>query len=135
MYILMLDDQQVRHDVVERHFAREHIVLHAFNFDDAVEILNSCQHRIGLAMLDHDLQDFKEQDGRIVERHGAYFVDYMLNFIPEDKWPVQYVLHSYNYNGATNMHIALRKRTDAPITRGVFCGEFVAEIVRSIKAQ
>lgn len=135
MYILLLDDDQMRHEIVERHFSKEHRVLHTFNCDEAIDVLNSCQHRIGLALLDHDLQDFVYEDHRAFERHGLYFVDKMLATVPEDKWPAQFVCHSGNPVGAQNMAVTLRRRTDAPIIRSMFCGDLMVRVANSIRAQ
>lgn len=103
MIILILDDQDIRHDTVERYLSKEHTVLHAFNALEALEIIKSYNGRIGLAMLDHDLQDIVTEDGRKYERHGVYFLAEMFKEIPEDKWPARFILHSHNNVGVKNM--------------------------------
>src|SRR5271169_538039 len=112
MIILLLDDDaDIRHTAVERHLSKEHTVLHAFNAEEALQLLMTYQGKIGLAMLDHDLGDFVvEDDGRRTERHGVYFLQRMFNDVPEEKWPAQFVLHSGNVVGVENMRTDLRNR-------------------------
>jgi len=63
MLILFLDDQEIRHEGAEKHFAKEHTLLHAFDMYEAVDVIKSCKQRIGLAMLDHDLFHYENLNG------------------------------------------------------------------------
>lgn len=111
MYILFLDDQDVRHDLAEKLLsAAGHTVLHAFRCDEAINIIANFVQPIGIAFLDHDLMDIvEEEDGRKTEYHGAYFVDYVVKNIPQDKWFHRAIVHSYNATGAKYMRDTLTK--------------------------
>lgn len=104
MYILFLDDMNVRHTTVDRHLLKDHSILHAWSADDAIQILMSCEHKIDLAFLDHDLQEICiREDGSEYEKHGVYFLSKMFSDVPEDKWPLQFIVHSHNPVGVKNM--------------------------------
>lgn len=134
MFILFMDDQDVRHASVERQFSKEHTVLHAFNADEAIEIILSCKSTIGLAMLDHDMADFAEVDGRKFEKHGVYFLDRLFSEAPKEKWPAQFIIHSRNNVGSENMRVALTMM--AQIASIIpFTVENLALIAERIKAQ
>lgn len=113
MHILFLDDGDIRHESAERHLSKNHTLLHAFHAEEALKILISCQERIGLAMLDHDLNYFVndtgervgyEYDGKKTELHGIWFLNQMFDGVPKDKWPAQFIIHSRNVPAAKNMH-------------------------------
>lgn len=96
MFILFLDDNQVRHDSAEKAFTNSgHTLLHAFTQEDVLQILNSCQERIGLAMLDYDLDQG--------EPTGSEIASQVLNTIAEEKWPARVIVHSNNPDGALNI--------------------------------
>lgn len=135
MFILILDDGDTRHNIVERLLSKEHVVLHAFNADEAIEILKTCNKRVGLALLDHDLGDFvEEENGRKYERHGVYFLAKMFADLPEDKWPAQFILHSGNVVGVQNMLTDLRNR-DQVVDAINFSGDMIKRLAERIKPQ
>jgi CheY-like chemotaxis protein len=136
MIVLFMDDQQVRHDLVEKLFsASKHIVLHAFNAIEALEIIKNSPNRVGLALLDHDLmQIVEEEDGRKWEMHGVWFVSQMLANIEADKMPVSFIIHSYNAAGAKYMYDDLVK--NGHIASMVpFSGDMLKELIAKITVQ
>ena len=136
MIILMLDDDaDIRHTAVEKYLSKEHIVLHAFNCQEGLDLILQCQGKIGLALLDHDMADFLiEEDGMKIERHGAYFLHRMLNEIPEEKWPAQFLCHSGNPVGVDNMLSILRNR-DQVVDAIRFSGEMLRNLAERIRPQ
>lgn len=136
MFILLLDDDaDIRHKAVERHLSPDHVILHTFTADEAIQTIMTCQHRIGLAMLDHDLADFViEEDGRKTERHGVYFLSRMFNDVPEEKWPAQFILHSGNVVGVKNMYTDLRNRGQE-VYPMPFSGMMLDHLAERIKPQ
>jgi CheY-like chemotaxis protein len=131
--ILILDDEQIRHDLTEKYLGKENIILHAFNADEAIAILKASQQRIGLALLDHDLHEFvADETGHKWEKHGGYFVRTMIDMVREENWPAQIVIHSYNSGGAQGMKTTLK-------AKGVyarympFSGEMLRAIVEELK--
>lgn len=134
MLILFMDDQDVRHHSVERCFSKEHTVLHAFNADEAIEIILSCKTTIGLAMLDHDMADFAEVDGRKFEKHGVYFLSRLFTDVPKEKWPAQFIVHSRNNVGNQNMLTDLT-RMEQVVSVIPFTVENLTLIAERIKAQ
>jgi hypothetical protein len=144
MIILLLDDQEIRHATAEKYFARDHILYSAFDADEAIDILLSGKSAIGLALLDHDLNDFVsaesgssvpyEYSGRKIEKHGVYFLNRMFADVPKDRYPAQFVIHSYNQVGAKNMYDKLiEMRQVATILP--FSGDNLRLVVDRIKSQ
>lgn len=133
MLILILDDQQVRHDLTEKYLGAENIVLHAFQADEAIAIIKASQQRIGLALLDHDLGEFvSDETGYKWEKHGAYFVRTMFDLVSEEKWPGQFVVHSNNTYPAEGMKQSLKSK--GLIARYLpFSGEMLRMIAQEIR--
>ncbi len=98
MIILLVDDEQYRHDSAEKHLTKEHVLLHAYNVKEALDIIQSCSEKIGLALLDHDLQDFHEGE----ESTGSTLANKWL-YLDEDKYPARVIAISNNFNGAHNI--------------------------------
>lgn len=133
MLILILDDEQVRHDLTEKYLGNDHTILHAFNADEAIGIIKSSQQPIGLALLDHDLHEFvSDETGYKWEKHGGYFVRMLIDTVPEEKWPAQIVIHSYNPSGADGMKTALKNK--GMYARYMpFSGSMLKQIVQELK--
>jgi hypothetical protein len=108
MIILFIDDTQERHTIVERILSPVHVVLHAYNYADAIEILENSQRPIGLAMFDHDLGDFLIEDDDLVEYDGNKIASYVLRQLSPDKFPARAIVHSWNSGGAENIASKLR---------------------------
>jgi hypothetical protein len=92
MNILIVDDDQTRHDMAEDLFtAAGHVVLHAFSCDEGKEILQAGTVRIGLLMLDHDLG---------VDGSGEDVAKFIVNELDPSYYPAQAVSHSWGGKGA-----------------------------------
>lgn len=134
MLILLLDDDvDIRHKLVDKHLAKEHTIIHTFNVDAAINALLTSQDRIDIALLDHDLGDFVlEEDGSKYERHGVYFLYRMFNEVPEDKLPLQFILHSGNVVGVENMrHMLQNKKQTTTVAR--FSGQMLTDLANKIR--
>lgn len=136
MHILFLDDQDVRHDLAEKHlYAAGHKVLHAFNVREALDIVGNFIGQIGLGMLDHDLGQFvKDSDGRRTEHHGLYFVDQLVKTVPSNKWFPRAIVHSYNQNGAKYMVDMLNKH-GIHSTVDNFSGDMLKRAIAELRIQ
>lgn len=108
MIILFIDDETSRHTVVESVLGKEHTILHAYNYDEAISTFLSCKETIGLAMFDHDLGEFREEDGEIVEYNGSKLASYILNEMDEKLFPARAIAHSLNWHGAVNIASKLK---------------------------
>jgi hypothetical protein len=136
MHILFLDDQVIRHELAEKYLSSAgHTVLHAFNVEEGIDIVSNFVNPIGLALLDHDLNDIREEgDGRKTEYHGAYFVDYIIANVPEAKRFHRAIVHSYNPYGAKYM-------TDKLNTNGIhtkmdnFSGDMLKRVVMELSIE
>lgn len=95
MIILFIDDQEMRHTLVDRYLGKDHKIIHAYNYDDTTNYLNT--NDIDVAMFDHDLMDFiTREDGSKFERTGMDIISHMILTIPKGRWPKQAFVHSYN---------------------------------------
>ena len=65
MFILVVDDEKCRHERFEKIFPQQHVVMHAYNTDEAIDKLQT--YTFGMICLDHDLGD-KKKDGRLLAR-------------------------------------------------------------------
>lgn len=112
MRVLIVDDEHERHE----HYARQydgHVVVHAYNFFDAVDVLSD--ERFDVVQLDHDLNDYVRDDaGKIVldgarprERTGLYVAEYMY-LMPDGARPRRVIVHSWNAIGAARIIHILR---------------------------
>ena len=99
MNILILDDIQARHNVVESLLGEKHTILHAFDVFDAIEILEGNQNRIGLCLLGFRLNSFVENNNGIeVEQTACDLIEYIDAHIPKDKHPCLAIVHSHEAN-------------------------------------
>lgn len=116
MRILVLDDDENRHD----YFARElallgQEVVHTWTYDQCVDALTN-QDRFDVVFLDHDLNDHGVKSvmvggslyGGIQELDGRDVAYYMAQRLDKDKRPGQVVVHSWNPDGAREMVQILR---------------------------
>lgn len=134
MIILFIDDAEDRHSIIESMLGKEHTILHAYNYEEAILAFESSQHTIGLAMFDHDLGDFREENGEVVEYNGAKVAGYVLSFLDEKKFPARAIAHSTNYSGAANIASKLRS---AGIHTDIltFSSEMVKSLASLLKPQ
>lgn len=98
MIILIVDDEEYRHESAEKHLTKDHVLLHAYNVNEAIDVINGCQQKIGLALLDHDLQDFSTG----AELNGSSLATLWLN-LEEGKHPARVIAISNNFQGAHNI--------------------------------
>jgi len=132
MYVLFLDDMQERHDLIEKYLGPHHCVLHAWNYDECIGILNA-ELQLGLIMFDRDLGDFVVENERKIERTGHTVIHYMRDHIPQEKFPPMAIVHSYNEQ-AKYMAEDLHKMGIA--TRQImFSGDLVKQLVQELAAQ
>lgn len=132
MYILFIDDSDERHTLVERYLGKEHAVLSAFTYDEAISLLQA-DIQIGLVMFDRDLGDFIEDEGRKIERNGHTIIRFMQNNIPQEKWPPMAIVHSYN-SEAVHMAEDLNKM-GIPTRQIQFSGDLVKQLVQELAPQ
>lgn len=97
MKIFILDDDPERHEALVRKYPG-HWFRHAYNVPQANELL--AEGHYDIAFLDHDLGDWYKtmvDDKEIaVERTGLDVVRFLLEQIPQDRWPRQVIVHSWN---------------------------------------
>lgn len=98
MIILIVDDSDYRHESAEKHLSNGHTLLHAYTVLEALEIIQGCQAKIGLALLDHDLQDYVKG----VEQTGSTLASLWLG-LEEKKYPARVIVISSNHEGAKNI--------------------------------
>lgn len=133
MIIIFLDDQDIRHTLAEKYLSADHTILHAWNYDEMINILNSCQKRIGLIMFDRSLGDFIEEDGNQVERTGHDVIHYMRDNIISEKYPAMAIVHSYDPQ-AKEMSEDLNKM-GINARQIPFSGEMLKVLVNELKPQ
>lgn len=124
MRILILDDDDMRHNYFRRELAN-HEVVHAHTYDEACDALSS-QDRFDTVFLDHDL-NFEQyrsvqkcDDGYEVELDGKDAAHYLVGRVPQEKRPGQIVVHSWNETGAREMVAILKDGGFTNVVRWVF---------------
>jgi hypothetical protein len=105
MIIVFIDDNDIRHDIVEEILGGSHTILHCYDYGDAIIAFKGCQTKIGLAMFDHDITDYFVEEGthKQVERTGSDIASYILYNLDESHLPARVIAHSSNYSGALNI--------------------------------
>jgi CheY-like chemotaxis protein len=98
MEILILDDDQVRHDWFRSAFAAENH-RSVLSYGDAIVALKA--QRYDVIFLDHDLNE--------EEFTGADVACYIANEMPEEMRPKMVWIHSMNPVGASNIESIIRK--------------------------
>jgi CheY-like chemotaxis protein len=103
--ILILDDQQYRHDVYARRFETfDAEVVHVYNPDEAAEVLG--QMTFDLVFLDHRL-GYYVYEPMPMEVTGLATAK-LIAALPEDMRPKKVVVHSWDTTGSTQMAEVLR---------------------------
>lgn len=113
MKILILDDDDVRHEWFARELGNNELV-HIHTFDEFVETLN--KDSFDVIFLDHDLNDhgyksveiFGMPYSRPTELTGLDAAEHMTN-LPSSKRPDKVIVHSWNPGGARLMMDTLKK--------------------------
>lgn len=101
-FILIVDDEQDRHSLLERKL-RDCDMQHAYSYEDAVHRIKAFagwRKRFDVIYLDHDLGPGKT---------GLDVVDYLTHNLSEELRPERVVVHSLNPVGADNMMRALQR--------------------------
>lgn len=110
MKILYLDDNQFRHDMIERRHPGE--VIHCYTVDEFIDVLADQEHeRFDVVSLDHDLGDFdckslykgQEATGLVACGLMVSREEYRV------KLPEQILIHSSNAGGASSMRSFLER--------------------------
>jgi response regulator of citrate/malate metabolism len=101
MFILIVDDEQVRHNIAENYLSDIPgcSLLHAFTYEEGKELLEMATRPIALLLLDHDLGSGK---------NGSDLAGFILNELDIAKFPAQAVSHSWSAPGAANVTSKLR---------------------------
>ena len=109
--VLILDDEQYRHDAFAVSFAG-HELVHVRSASEAAEALRG--PRFDLAQLDHDLGGHWNGTGRDVAEHIAA--------MPAEARPRLVIVHSFNPPGARLM-VATLKQAGVPASHRPFSPE------------
>lgn len=112
MRILILDDDQTRHDTFARRYAG-HDLTHVYTVAEAQAALIA--GGFDLASFDHDLADFQMErqiDGSVQEREktGYDVVMFLVHEVPSSRWPLEVIVHSWNAPRARQMVETMRDR-------------------------
>lgn len=113
MKILVLDDDDVRHEAFKFAFCTEEL-YQARTHDEAVALLDK-HSPFDRVFLDHDLNDHQYVSR---ERTGLDTAAYIAN-LPREKHPKEVVVHSWNPDGAKYMIQRLRDN-DVRVIRWLF---------------
>jgi CheY-like chemotaxis protein len=92
MRILVLDDEEVRHDAFSLRLLGNEVV-HVWNLEQIQQKLKA-EDAFDLIYLDHDLGE--EADGRDV-------VNFIVRELPQQQWPKEVIVHSWNFYAANQM--------------------------------
>jgi CheY-like chemotaxis protein len=96
MRLLVLDDEQNRHDAFQQRCPCDELT-HVFNVQDALNALRCTLFDV--ATLDYDL-------GATLS--GLEFVTQMIALVPPDRWPAQVIVHTQNPSKGLRMTERLR---------------------------
>lgn len=108
MKILILDDEQVRHDYFKKIFSAqpEAQLTHVTTVAEAIDELEK-NSPFDLVHLDHDLQD-TDYMPYPVERTGADVAHFITRFMAKELHPARVVVHSVNSVGGPNIRNILQ---------------------------
>jgi CheY-like chemotaxis protein len=101
--VLVLDDDQNRHDAFARRLEGCHVV-HAYTAKQAIDHL-ALDERYDLVCLDHDLDLVSLLDDT---GDGREVADFIALHMERAKWPDQVLVHSWNGPAADGMERVLR---------------------------
>jgi len=96
MNILIVDDQQLRHDKFIKEYPDDNL-FHVYNFDSAAQALDT--QKFDMIMLDHDLGDYSGTfaDGTPGKELTGYDVAlYLVRVVAESNWPEYVMIHTLN---------------------------------------
>jgi CheY-like chemotaxis protein len=84
MRLLVLDDEQNRHDAFQQRCPCDELT-HVFNVEEALNAVRCT--RFDVATLDYDL---------CAVSSGLEFVTQMITLVPPDNWPARVLVHTQN---------------------------------------
>lgn len=111
MKILIVDDEQWRHDLYNKAYIGNEVVS-VYSSDDAIKKLQ--EQTFDVIQLDHDLADehYQNLDGQ--HEKTGYDVACYIEQNP-GLWNIKVVIHSLNPAGRNRMYAALRNSLDVKI--------------------
>lgn len=120
--ILVLDDDQKRHEAFKFHLFR-HDITHVYTCDEAIKAIE--QEKWDIIFLDHDLEDrhySSASDGKVeeLEKTGYDVAVHIAKNLPTEKAPQFILIHSWNPVGWKRMFAALMDRRDFKTRRWMF---------------
>ena len=119
--ILVLDDEQARHDVFASILKNED-ATHCYNFDEVIRLM-TFEPRFDMVFLDHDLGTGNSEISDQIDLpyangyHVALFICQDLDF---DKRPGRILIHSWNQVGAQSMESLFRRNGFQDVVRKPF---------------
>jgi CheY-like chemotaxis protein len=119
--ILVLDDEQARHDVFASILKNE-AAVHCYNFDELISLM-TFSPRFDMVFLDHDLgtgnSELSDQVGlpTATGYNVALFICQDLDF---EKRPRKILIHSWNEYGAEKMESLFRRSGFQDVVRKPF---------------
>lgn len=111
MKILILDDEEVRHQAFARIYKGAQVIHHAYALEDFCRVLFS--NRFDLIHLDHDLTE-QEQASTYVDGwgktqyHNGQHAAKKICELPDYLKPKRVIIHSINPDGAKSMRAILQ---------------------------
>jgi CheY-like chemotaxis protein len=103
--ILFLDDNSARHKTFEKKVGNGHLVTYVWSAIEAQNVMIS-EPRFDVFSLDHDLGGEEMVDIN-KENTGSAVARFIVNELPQDKYPEKIIIHSMNPIGAKNMETIL----------------------------
>jgi hypothetical protein len=101
MYVVLLDDSELRHREIVLALGDDHCLLEAFEVEEAKRFFGVSGIRVGMLLIDHDLGTAADGDD---------FARWLMNELDEEKLPASCVVISSNAYGAENIAAKLRAR-------------------------
>lgn len=112
MRVLIVDDEQIRHDFFSQAYAGDEVV-HAYGYYEATDALNRGP-KFDIVQLDHDLGDHRVPD-KMVEMYGTYeltgwhVAHHIATEMPHHMRPDKVIVHSVNPDGAHSIEMFLER--------------------------
>ncbi len=111
MKILIVDDEQYRHDLYEKVYIG-HEITHVYSASDAILELSINEYDV--VQLDHDLAD-QHYGSPYIQHEGTGYQ--VAKFIEQNTglWNMKVILHTMNPAGRSRMYAALDGKVDVQI--------------------
>lgn len=113
MRILILDDDDIRHEAFKWKLHMKHDCIHVYTVQGAIEALNN-NPAFDIVFLDHDLNDHQYTSHETVSFSkisltGYRVATYISKELPKEKRPETVVVHSWNTPGGDSMMAILKE--------------------------